>query len=161
MIALRDLFLLELADIYDAEQQLTDALPEMAEAAEFPELKTGFENHLNQTKTHIQRLEQVFTMFGQEAEGEKCKAMKGLIAEGEALVKKEVGDAGLIAAAQKVEHYEIAAYGTLRNWAEMLGESEAANLLQQTLDEEKETDEKLTALAESSINDAAKHAPTR
>ena len=161
MIALRDLFLMELADIYDAEQQLTEALPEMAEAAEFPELKSGFENHLIQTKTHIQRLEQVFTIFGQEAEGEKCKAMKGLIAEGEALVKKEVGDAGLIAAAQKVEHYEIATYGTLRNWAEMLGESEAANLLQQTLDEEKENDDKLTALAESAINDAAKHAPTR
>ncbi len=161
MKPLRETFLQELADIYDAEDQLTEALPKMAEAAEFPELKTAFESHLNETKTHIQRLEQVFQIFGEDAEGEKCKAMKGLIAEGEALIKDEAGDAALIAAAQKVEHYEIATYGTLRTWAEILGESEAVKLLDQTLTEEKETNEKLTHLAESAINDAARHAPTR
>ena len=158
MKALRDTFLEELADVYDAEEQLTKALPKMAEAAESSELKTAFETHLNETKTHIQRLERVFSIFGEEAEGEKCKAMKGLIAEGEDLIKDKAGDAALVAAAQKAEHYEIATYGTLRTWAELLGETEAAKLLEETLEEEKQTDETLTAVAESAINEAAMHA---
>jgi len=152
MSTLRETFLDELADIYDAEKQLLKALPKMAEAAKNSELKSGFETHLNETEGHVNRLEQVFEAFGEKAKGKKCKAMKGLIAEGEDLISDEQGDAALICAAQKVEHYEIAAYGSLKSWAELLDRQDAARLLEQTLSEEKATDEKLTQVAESAVN---------
>jgi len=152
MTTLRETFLDELADIYDAEHQLTKALPKMVKAAEHDELKAGFQEHLKQTQTHVQRIEQVFEALGEKAKAKKCKAMKGLIEEGEERISDEAGDAALIAAAQKVEHYEIAGYGSLKCWADHLGEAEAAELLEQTLEEEKETDDKLTELAENSIN---------
>jgi ferritin-like metal-binding protein YciE len=154
--SLRDLYVHELKDIYSAEKQLTKALPKMAKAASHEELTAGFEEHLAQTEGHIERLETILEALGESTRGDKCKAMEGLIAEGQGLMEEDatpdVMDAALIAAAQKVEHYEIASYGTVRTWAEMLGEEEAVNLLQQTLDEEIETDEKLTELAESTIN---------
>ena len=154
--SLRDLYVHELKDIYSAEKQLTKALPKMAKAASHEELTAGFEEHLTQTEEHIERLETILEALGESTRGDKCKAMEGLIAEGQDLMEEDatpdVMDAALIAAAQKVEHYEIASYGTVRTWAEMLGEEEAVNLLQQTLDEEIETDEKLTELAESTIN---------
>ena len=154
--SLRDLYVHELKDIYSAEKQLTKALPKMAKAASHEELTAGFEEHLAQTEGHIERLETILEALGESTRGDTCKAMEGLIAEGQGLMEEDatpdVMDAALIAAAQKVEHYEIASYGTVRTWAEMLGEEEAVNLLQQTLDEEIETDEKLTELAESTIN---------
>jgi ferritin-like metal-binding protein YciE len=149
---LRDTFLDGLADIYDAEKQLTKALPKMVQAAKNESLKAGFENHLTETEGHIGRLEEVFEIFGEKAKGKTCKAMKGLIAEGEELIDDDVGDAALIAAAQKVEHYEIAGYGSLKSWAKQLGKNEAIGLLEQTLKEEKATDDKLTQLAESVVN---------
>jgi ferritin-like metal-binding protein YciE len=153
---LQDLFLDTLKDTYDAEHQITKALPKMAKAAKNPELKKGFESHLKQTEEHIKRLEQVFEGMGKKATRKSCKGMKGLIEEGDEIMKEEgepeVLDAGLIAAAQKVEHYEISAYGTLSAYANQLGDSKAVKLLQQTLDEEKQTDQKLTQLAESSVN---------
>jgi len=152
MSTLREVFLDELADIYDAEHQLTKALPKMVEAAENESLKAGFENHLDETRHHISRLEEVFEIFGEKAKGKKCKAMKGLIDEGEELISDGAGDVGLIAAAQKVEHYEIAAYGSLKSWAQHLNKREAAGLLEQTLKEEKATDVKLTQVAETTIN---------
>lgn len=160
MNTLQETFLEELADIYDSEKQLTKALPKMAEAAQFEELKEAFEEHLEETKTHMERLEQVFEIFGEEAKGQKCKAMKGIIEEGEELIKDEAGDAGLICAAQKVEHYEIATYGSLLAWAEKLGKDEAARLLEETLDEEKAADEKLNNLAETA-NEAQNHAHSK
>ena len=152
MSTLRETFLEELADIYDAEKQLTKALPKMAKAAEHEDLRRGFETHLEETEAQIERLEQVFELFEEEPKGKKCKAMQGLVKEGEDLIKDEAGDAALICAAQKVEHYEIASYGSLRSWARLLAEDEAADLLEETLDEEEATDEKLTELAESVIN---------
>jgi len=152
MSTLRETFLEELADIYDAEKQLLKALPKMAEAARNPELKSGFEMHLNQTEGHVNRLEQVFQVFGEKAKGKKCKAMKGLIAEGEDLIDDGEGDAALICAAQKVEHYEIATYGSLKSWAQQLDQQDAARLLEQTLSEEKATDDKLTQVAENVVN---------
>jgi ferritin-like metal-binding protein YciE len=152
MSTLRETFLDELADIYDAEKQLLKALPKMAEAAKNPELRSGFEMHLNQTEGHVNRLEQVFQVFGEKAKTKKCKAMKGLIAEGEDLISDEEGDAALICAAQKVEHYEIASYGSLRSWAQQLDQQDAARLLEQTLSEEKATDDKLTQVAENVVN---------
>jgi ferritin-like metal-binding protein YciE len=152
MSTLRETFLDELADIYDAEHQLTKALPKMAKAAENDELKAGFEEHLRQTETHVERVERVFQALGEKARAKKCKAMKGLIEEGAELISDDAGDAALIAAAQKVEHYEIAGYGSLKSWAQLMGEDEAVELLEQTLEEEKETDGKLTELAESAIN---------
>jgi ferritin-like metal-binding protein YciE len=152
MSTLRDTFLDELADIYDAEHQLIKALPKMAKAAEDDQLRAGFEKHLKETQTHVQRIEKVFRSVGEKAKSKKCKAMKGLIEEGEELISDEAGDAALIAAAQKVEHYEIAGYGSLKCWAQLLGEDEAAGLLEQTLEEEKITDEKLTEIAESTVN---------
>jgi ferritin-like metal-binding protein YciE len=157
--SLETLFVEELRDIYNAETQLTKALPKMAKAASSPELKTAFEEHLEQTKGHIERLDEIFEGLGKKATGKTCKAMKGLVEEGSEMMEEEgedsVLDAGIIAAAQKVEHYEIASYGTVRTWAEMLGKDDAVDLLQQTLDEETETDEKLTELAESTINQEA------
>ena len=152
MSGLRETFVEELKDLYDAEKQLLKALPKMAKAAEHEELKAAFEDHLQETETHVERLEQVFSIFEETAKGKKCKAMQGLVEEGQDLIDEEEGDAALICAAQKVEHYEIASYGSLRAWAELLDENEAADLLQETLDEEKATDEKLTEIAESAAN---------
>jgi ferritin-like metal-binding protein YciE len=152
MSTLRETFLKELADLYDAEKQLVKALPKMAKAANNDDLKSGFEAHLNQTRKHVQRLEEVFEAFGQKAKAKKCKAMKGLLEEGEELIEEAEGDAALICAAQKVEHYEIASYGSLNSWAKLLGEESAAGLLSETLAEEKAADEKLTEVAESRVN---------
>jgi ferritin-like metal-binding protein YciE len=150
--SLKELYIEQLRDIYDAENQLVKALPEMAKAATSEELRSGFENHLEQTKEHGRRLEQVFKDLGEKAKGKKCKGMQGLIAEGKEVIDEdfedEVKDAALISAAQRLEHYEIAAYGTVRTYAEILGQQNAASLLEKTLEEEKETDEKLTELAE-------------
>ncbi|MCI0747221.1 MAG: ferritin-like domain-containing protein [Verrucomicrobia subdivision 3 bacterium] len=152
MRELRDLFLQELADIYDAEHQLLKALPRMAEAAVDAELKEAFSEHLKQTQTHVDRLKQVFEKLGHPAKGKPCKAMQGLIAEGEERIKEYAGDAALICAAQKVEHYEIASYGTVCSWARLLEEEDAEELLNITLDEEKAADQKLTDVAEETIN---------
>ncbi len=149
--ALKELYIDELRDLYSAENQLTKALPKMAKAANSEELRTGFEEHLEQTKGHVNRLEQIFKELGEKPTGKKCKGMEGLIEEGKEMIEEQEGealDAGLISAAQRVEHYEIAGYGCVRTYANLLGEDDAAELLDQTLDEEKETDQKLTALAE-------------
>lgn len=156
---LEDLFLHEIKDLYSAEKQLIRALPKMAKAATSPKLRQGFEKHLRQTEGHVERLEQIFEQLGKAARGPKCEAMAGLVEEGQKMIEEEadeaVKDAGLIAAAQRVEHYEIAGYGTARTFARHLGHEDAADLLQQTLDEEAATNEKLTELAESEINVAA------
>jgi ferritin-like metal-binding protein YciE len=156
--SLNDLFVEQLRDLYDAENQLIKALPKMAEGANSDELRQGFEEHLEQTKEHAQRIETIFEQLGQKAKAKKCKGMEGLIKEGSEVLdedmSEDVKDAAIIAAAQRVEHYEIAAYGTVRTFANLLGETEAATLLEQTLEEEKETDDKLTQLAEG-INVAA------
>jgi ferritin-like metal-binding protein YciE len=153
---LDDLLVNQLEDLYDAEVRITNALPKMADAARSTELKAAFHEHLGQTQHQVRRLEEIFTLLGRSPERETCEAMKGLIAEGEEMIDARgddrVRDAALIAAAQRVEHYEIAGYGTARTIAQTLGRSDAAKLLQQTLDEEKMTDEKLTRLAEQSIN---------
>src|SRR5665213_385606 len=151
--ALKELYVDELRDIYSAENQLTKALPKMAKAATSDELRSGFEEHLEQTKGHVKRLEQIFQTLGEKPTGKKCKGMEGLIEEGKEMIEEEelegeALDAGLISAAQRVEHYEIAAYGCVRTYANLLGESDAVELLEETLDEEKETDQKLTQLAE-------------
>jgi len=148
---LKELYVDELKDLYNAENQLVKALPKMAKAASSEELRAGFEEHLEQTKSHVQRLEQIFEMLDESPKGKKCKGMEGLIEEGSEIMEEDFEgallDAALIGAAQRVEHYEIAAYGTVRAFAEELGESEHALLLAETLEEEKETDEKLTELA--------------
>lgn len=154
--SLHDLYVLELQDLYHAENQIIKALPKMAEESSSVELRNAFEEHLEQTKGHVRRLEEIFGMLGEKAKGEKCEGMAGIIDEGKDLMNQDaapmVKDASLIAAAQRVEHYEIAAYGTVRTYAEQLGHKDAARLLQLTLDEEGETDKKLTAIAESRIN---------
>ncbi len=156
---LHELFVDELKDIYWAENALTKALPKMAENASSPELVEAIENHLEETEGQINKLEQVFEILGQEAEGKKCEAMAGLIKEGESIMENtEQGpqrDAGIISAAQKVEHYEIASYGTLRTFAQTLGLTDAALLLEEILEEEKNCDNALTDLAESTINASA------
>ena len=156
LTTLQDLYLEELKDVYDAEQQLLKALPKMAKAASSDELRNAFEDHLEQTKEQISRLEQIFENHGTSGKGKKCKGMAGLIEEANELIKEDIEpdvlDAGLIAAAQRVEHYEIAVYGCVATYANLMGNEEEAELLQQTLDEEKETDELLTEIAESSIN---------
>jgi ferritin-like metal-binding protein YciE len=156
---LHELFLDELADIYNAEQQLTKALPKMAKAAESDELRQAFEQHLEETQQHIQRLEQVVETLDESLKRKTCKAMKGLLEEGDELMQElkdsSALDAGLIAAAQKVEHYEIATYGTLCAWAEQMGHDEAFELLKQTQDEEEAADEKLTEVAENIANERA------
>ena len=149
---LEDLFVHELRDLASAEKQLIKALPKMAESATSPELRSGFEEHLKQTKNQAQRLERIFEELGEKPKGKKCRGMVGLIEEGEEMAdsfEEDVRDAGLISAAQRVEHYEIAAYGTAREYARILGEDQAATLLQATLGEEKETDKKLTELAKN------------
>jgi len=157
--ALKELYIDELRDIYNAESQLVKALPKMAKASTSDELRSGFESHLEQTRGHVQRLEEIFDALDEKPTGKKCAGMQGLVKEGEGIMDEdfqgEVMDAALISAAQRVEHYEIAAYGCVRSWAELLGESEAASLLEKTLEEEKETDQKLTELSEK-INDEAK-----
>lgn len=154
--SLQDLFLHELQDIFDAERQLVKALPKMAKAADTEELRKGFEEHLEQTKHHVERLEQVFEMIGTKPRGSTCDAMKGLVSEGQDIIEAdgepEVTDAGLICAAQKVEHYEIASYGCLCTWAHQLGHQDAEKLLHETLEEEKRTDAKLTELAQKEVN---------
>ena len=152
MSQLRETFIEELKDLYDAEKQLLKALPKMAKAAMHPELKTAFEEHLEQTEEHVSRLEEVFNVLEEDAKAKKCKAMQGLVEEAQELIEEEEGDAALICAAQKVEHYEIASYGSLRAWAELLDLDEAVDLLEETLSEEKETDERLTEIAESAAN---------
>jgi ferritin-like metal-binding protein YciE len=152
MSKLRDTFLQELMDIYDAEKQLVKALPKVAKAAEHEELKSTIEAHLEETEEHVERLERVFEIIGETAKSKKCAAMAGMLEEGQEVIKEKEGDAALICAAQKVEHYEIASYGCLLTWARILGEDEAADVLEETLDEEKNADDKLTSLAESIIN---------
>ncbi len=154
---LQELFVNELRDIYDAEKQLTKALPKMAKAADSDDLRTAFEAHLGQTRGHVNRLEEVFKLLGIAARGKPCEGMKGLIAEGEEVMEEMEGstlDAALIASAQKVEHYEIATYGTLATFADVLEMEEAKNLLGKTLEEEKAADETLTGIA-SQINPAS------
>lgn len=150
-------FVDEIKDIYWAEKHLVKALPKMKKAATSPELAEAFEKHTQETQTHIERLEQVFELLGEKAQAKKCDAMEGLLAEAEEIIgDTEAGtlvrDAGLILAAQKVEHYEIATYGTLRTFAENMGHTDVMDLLQQTLDNEKQTDVTLTEIAEGSIN---------
>lgn len=159
MDTLEELFIDEIKDLYDAEHQILEALPKMADAAKSPQLSQAFTAHLKQTEGQVKRLEQVFAEVDRKPSRKKCKAMAGLMKEGEELMEEEadpeVKDAALIGAAQKVEHYEIASYGTARTWARRLGKNKAAELLQATLDEEGETDKKLTALAEPKINQKA------
>ena len=156
---LQDLYIYELKDLYSAEKQLVQALPRMAKAAYNEELSAGIQKHLNQTKEHAARLEKILSSHKQSTRGPKCKGMAGIIAEGAEMVEEEadpeVKDAGLISAAQRVEHYEIAGYGTVRTYAELLGDKEGAKLLQTTLQEEEETDKELTKVAKSAINVAA------
>jgi ferritin-like metal-binding protein YciE len=157
---LQDLFVDQLRDLYNAENQLLKALPRMAKASSHEDLAAAFEEHTEQTREHVERLKKIFDKLGKKPSGKVCKAMKGLIEEGKEALEEdaepEVLDAALIAAAQRVEHYEIAGYGTVRAYAELLGDAQAAKILQRTLDEEGQTDKKLTQLAESMINvDAA------
>ena len=148
---LEDLYVDELRDLYSAENQLVKALPKMAKAANSEDLKAGFEDHLKQTEGHVERLEKIFDELDKSPKGKKCKAMEGLVEEGSEVIEEdmtpEVKDAALIAAGQRVEHYEMAGYGTVRTYAELLGYSDAAKLLQSTLDEEGDTNKKLTKLA--------------
>jgi ferritin-like metal-binding protein YciE len=158
---LRELYIDELKDIYNAENQLVKALPKMAKAASSEELRSGFEEHLEQTKGHVSRLEQIFESLGESPKGKKCKGMEGLVEEGSEMIDEKfeasVKDAGIIGAAQRVEHYEIAAYGTVRAFAETLGQEDHVSLLEETLEEEKQTDQKLTELAKQ-INSQSQQA---
>lgn len=157
--SLEELFTHELKDLYDAEIRLTDALPKLAKKASSPSLRRAFESHLHETEKHVKRLQSIFENLGIDADREKCDAMTGLIKEGGAVLNAEgdanVLDAALIAAAQRAEHYEIAAYGTVRAFARQLNNEYAAELLEQTLDEEKAADQKLTTIAEGSVNPAS------
>jgi ferritin-like metal-binding protein YciE len=156
---LKTLYVNELRDLYNAEQQLVKALPKMAKAASSEELQQAFEKHLDQTKTHLERLEEVFEEIGEKPKGKTCKAMKGLIEEGSEMLHEDgeesVIDAGIIVAAQKVEHYEIAGYGSVRTFAHLIGKDKSADLLQTTLDEESEANELLNKLAEDIVNPEA------
>jgi ferritin-like metal-binding protein YciE len=159
MEALQKLLMHELCDLYDAEQQIVKALPKLIQNATSPELKEALQEHLDVTQKQVQRLDDAFTALGEKREQQKCKGMAGLIAEGDDLLEEDfedsTKDAGIIGAAQRVEHYEIAAYGTARTLAQTLGNNEVADLLEETLDEEKEADHLLTQIAESSINTEA------
>lgn len=159
MKSLQDLLVDHLKDLYSAENQLIKALPKMAKAATSADLSAGFKAHLEETRGQAERLERICEQLGVTPKGKKCAAMEGLVEEGKEVMEEDmepaVRDAALIAAAQKVEHYEIAAYGTAREWAEQLGLADAAELLQETLDEEKATDEKLTELARQEVNQKA------
>ena len=157
--SLKDLYLEQLKDLYSAETQLVEALPKMAEAASARDLRQAFTEHLRQTQEQVRRLERIFQDLGESPKGHTCEGMKGLVKEGEEMIKMRgepaVLDAGLIAAAQRVEHYEIAGYGTVRTYAELLGRDEHVSLLERTLQEEEDTDERLTQLAESHVNEEA------
>ena len=157
---LRSLFIDELRDVHHAERQLVKALPKLAKAATSPELRAAIEGHLGETEEQVSRLEQAFELLEESGKPKPCAGMQGIIEEGSDLIEEEdkgaALDAGIIASAQRAEHYEMAAYGTLIAWAEALGEAEVAKLLKKTLDEEKAADKKLTALAEAGINEAAK-----
>ena len=159
---LKDLFLDTLKDIYFAEKKILSALPKMAKAAQSPKLKAAFETHLAETDQQVERLEQVFASIDESPKGKTCDAIMGILEEGKEIMDDYKGmpalDAGLLAAAQAVEHYEISRYGTLRTWAEELGLNDAVSLLQETLDEEKATDEALTKIAESVVNQEAEAA---
>jgi ferritin-like metal-binding protein YciE len=154
-----DLFLEQIEDLYDAEKRLVKALPKMAEASSSGVLRQAFESHLEQTKGHVSRLEKIFSELHKKSKGQTCEAMKGLVEEGEDIIsdieESTLRDAGLIAAANRVEHYEIGGYGSAKAFAQTLGLKSAVSLLEQTLQEEKEADQKLTRLAESMINDEA------
>jgi len=156
---LQKLYIDELRDLYNAENQLLKALPKMAKAASSEELKNAFEKHLEQTETHVERLENIFEQLDQTPKGKTCRAMKGLIEEGSEILKEEgdpsVLDAGIIVAAQKVEHYEIAGYGSVRTFGELLGQNKAVELLQTKLDEETDANELLNGLAENIVNPEA------
>ena len=156
MESLQELMIEEMRDIYNAETQLTKAMPKMAKKASNPQLKKAFETHLRETEGQIQRLQKIFDKLGKKPTGKKCAAMAGLIEEGKEMMGEDMEDdtmdAALISIAQKIEHYEIASYGTVRTWAQVLGDEQTAKLLQQTLDEEGKTDKLLTELAENSIN---------
>ncbi len=158
VVTFEELYVHELQDLYSAEKQITEALPKMAQAAESPALKKAFETHLNETEGQLERLNQIFQSLGVNPGSMTCKAMEGLVKEGEEIINSiprgEVRDAALIAAAQRVEHYEMAGYGTVRTYAHILGHAEHKRILQQTLDEEGATDKKLNALAEQ-INKVA------
>ena len=159
---LRELLVEELKDLYSAEKQITKALPRMAKKAKNPELKRAFEQHLKETEGQITRLEKVFERLGEKAKAKTCKAMEGLVAEGKEMMGEDLDDdnmdAALIGVAQKVEHYEIASYGTVRTWARVVGASDVERLLQQTLDEEGKTDKLLTELANRRVNPQAAQA---
>jgi ferritin-like metal-binding protein YciE len=159
---LHDAFIDELRDTYDAEKQLTKALPKLAKAASNPKLRAAFEAHLAETQGHVERLEQVFESVEEKVRGKHCQGIAGIIDEGKSLMEEDFDDttldACLIAAGQRAEHYEMAAYGTLVAWAQAMGHSDAAKLLQQTLDEEKAADKKLSGLAEGGINRSAAEA---
>ncbi|MGA7220759.1 MAG: ferritin-like domain-containing protein [Candidatus Sulfotelmatobacter sp.] len=150
--SLKELYIDELRDLYNAETQLVKALPKMAKASSNDDLREAFENHLRETSEHVSRLEEIFEQLGEKASGKKCMGMEGLVKEGAETIKEdyegEIKDAAIIGAAQRVEHYEIAGYGTVKALAELLGETEHVSLLEQTLDEEKQADEKLTELSE-------------
>ena len=156
---LHDAFIDELRDTYDAEKQLTKALPKLAKASSNPKLRQAFESHLEETQGHVERLEQVFESLDEKVRGKHCEGIAGIIEEGKAIMEEDFDettvDACLIAAGQRAEHYEMAAYGTLVAWAQAMGHDEAARLLQETLDEEKAADEKLSSLAEGGINQNA------
>lgn len=158
---LEQLFLRDLSEIYDMEEQITEALPKMIEAAHYAELKSALQEHLTVTRQQVQRLDQVFNIMGEDPNSETCKGVKGIIKEGDDIISAggddSTVDAAIISAAQHVEHYEMAGYGTLRTYAELLGQQQIASLLQQTLDEEKDADEKLTEIARS-VNIQAKAA---
>jgi ferritin-like metal-binding protein YciE len=161
----RDLYIDELRDLYNAETQLTKALPKMAKAAANEQLREAFQEHLRQTSEHVSRLEQIFEQLEERPTGKRCLAMEGLVKEGSETVKEdfadEVKDAAIIGAAQRVEHYEIAGYGTVRAFAEILGQNDHVSLLEQTLEEEKQTDQKLTELAQEINQQAAQSGETQ
>ena len=163
--SVNDLLIAELRDLHSAEEQLVEALPKMAEAASSMELKNAFSQHLEETRNHVTRLEEIFKGLGEKATGETCQAMKGLVKEGEEFIKAEgqpdVRDAGLIGAAQRVEHYEMAGYGTARTLAKRLGFQNIAATLDKTLEEERAADEKLTTVAESDVNVTAARVATK
>jgi ferritin-like metal-binding protein YciE len=156
---LKEVYIEELKDLYDAENQLVKALPKMAKAAESDELRSAFTEHLEQTREHVARLDRIFKALGENPKGKKCKGMQGLIEEGSETMEEDYEpeqlDAAIIAAAQRVEHYEIAGYGTVRTYAQLLNEEEAVSLLEETLEEEKETDQKLSQIAEEINVEAA------
>jgi ferritin-like metal-binding protein YciE len=159
---LEQLLINELKDLHSAEKQITKALPKMAKAAKSPELRAAFENHLEETKEHVERLDQIFETLGKSSRGKVCHGMQGVIEEGSEVLedteKGAVRDAALISAAQRVEHYEIAAYGTVREYASLLGQQEVANLLEKTLEEEKAADEKLNEISKQVNSGAMKAA---